>query len=118
MSGIKVSGLSKSFKSFKAVHDVSFEVAPGRVAGFLGPNGAGKTTTLRMLVGLSKPDAGDIEIADQGIVFGEPVANADFGYLPELPSFYGWMSGEEYLSFIADTYKLSVAAKKSVSTMY
>ncbi|MCT2584861.1 ATP-binding cassette domain-containing protein [Actinophytocola gossypii] len=55
---ISVTALSKSFGSVRAVHDLTFEVAPGTVTGFLGPNGAGKTTTLRMILGLVRPDAG------------------------------------------------------------
>jgi len=113
MAGIKVSNLSKSFKSFKAVKDISFEVENGHVMGFLGPNGAGKTTTLRMLVGLSKPDKGEIEIADKRVVFGNAQSNTDFGYLPEAPSFYGWMTGEEYLGFIADTFRITSLKKES-----
>ena len=52
---ILVDHLSKSFGPVRAVDDLSFQVAPGRVTGFLGPNGAGKTTTLRMLLGLVRP---------------------------------------------------------------
>ena len=55
---IVVSGLSKQYKTVRAVDDLSFQVEPGRVTGFLGPNGAGKTTTLRMLLNLVKPTAG------------------------------------------------------------
>lgn len=55
---ILVDHLSKSFGSVRAVDDLSFQVAPGRVTGFLGPNGAGKTTTLRMLLGLVRPTSG------------------------------------------------------------
>ena len=53
-----MAALSKSFGRVRAVHDLTFEVAPGKVTGFLGPNGAGKTTTLRMLLGLVRPDSG------------------------------------------------------------
>lgn len=55
---IEVRGLTKSFGHVRAVDDLSFDVAPGRVTGFLGPNGSGKTTTLRMLLGLVSADAG------------------------------------------------------------
>ena len=55
---VEVRGLTKSFGEVRAVTDLSFSVAPGRVTGFLGPNGSGKTTTLRMLLGLVRPDAG------------------------------------------------------------
>ena len=57
-AAIEVTGLTKRFGTFDAVHDVSFIAPAGRVTGFLGPNGAGKSTTLRMLLGLVRPDAG------------------------------------------------------------
>jgi ABC-2 type transport system ATP-binding protein len=59
---VEVDGLTKRFGPVRAVTDLSFTVAPGRVTGFLGPNGAGKTTTLRMLLGLATPDAGTATI--------------------------------------------------------
>ncbi|MEV5070856.1 ATP-binding cassette domain-containing protein [Microbacterium sp. LMI12-1-1.1] len=55
---VQVSGLAKRFAGVDAVRDVTFSARPGRVTGFLGPNGAGKSTTLRMLLGLTRPDAG------------------------------------------------------------
>lgn len=112
MSAIVVKNLTKNFKDFKAVSNLTFEVKENRVMGFLGPNGAGKTTTIRMLVGLSKPTSGEIEIDGQQVVFGDFKINHSFGYLPEQPSFYGWMSGEEYLNFIAETFDLAGAIKK------
>jgi len=60
--GIEVAGLSKRFGSVRAVSDLSFQVAPGRITGFLGPNGAGKTTTLRILLGLVEPSSGTATI--------------------------------------------------------
>ena len=57
---LKVSHLEKNFGSFKAVDDISFEVKKGDIYGFLGPNGAGKSTTLRMILGLIKPEKGEI----------------------------------------------------------
>ncbi len=59
---VEVHGLSKRFGAVRAVDDLSFSVAPGRVTGFLGPNGAGKTTTLRLMLGLATPDAGTATI--------------------------------------------------------
>lgn len=106
MSAISVKNLSKNFSSFTAVDDLSFEVTKNHVVGFLGPNGAGKTTALRMLVGLSKPSQGSITIADTPVVFGTSDANTKIGYLPELPSMYRWMTGFEYLSFVADIFGL------------
>ena len=57
---ITVSGLTKHYGDRIAVHEMSFEVAAGRVTGFVGPNGAGKSTTMRMMVGLTRPDHGDV----------------------------------------------------------
>ncbi len=57
---ITVSGLTKHYGKRLAVHDLTFEVAPGRVTGFVGPNGAGKSTTMRMMVGLTRPDRGEV----------------------------------------------------------
>ena len=57
---ITVSQLSKRYGKHVVVDDMSFEVAAGRVTGFVGPNGAGKSTTMRMMVGLTRPDAGDV----------------------------------------------------------
>lgn len=113
MSAIKISNLTKKFKSFTAVSDLSFELAENRVMGFLGPNGAGKTTTLRILVGLSKATSGKVEIAGKEVVFGDSSINYLLGYLPEQPSLYGWMTGEEYLNFIGDTFTLSKNEKKT-----
>lgn len=107
MPAISVRNLSKKFKSFTAVDDLSFDVTKNHVVGFLGPNGAGKTTTLRMLVGLSNPTAGNITISKTPVVFGSPAANKKVGYLPEFPSMYRWMTGYEYLDFIADIFGLS-----------
>ncbi|MET8086979.1 ABC transporter ATP-binding protein [Micromonospora sp. NPDC005194] len=62
---IVVSGLTKQYKNVRAVNNLSFTVAPGRVTGFLGPNGAGKTTTLRMLLNLVTPTGGTATISGQ-----------------------------------------------------
>ncbi|MGI8457610.1 MAG: alpha/beta fold hydrolase [Propionibacteriaceae bacterium] len=97
-----VDGLVKTYRSagagggFKAVDGVSFRAEPGQVVGLLGPNGAGKTTTLRMLVGLIRPDAGEI------FVQGEPVhAGADVlgsvGALIEGPGFLPHLTGIQNL---------------------
>lgn len=63
---IEVAGLTKQYKSVRAVDDLTFQVEPGQVTGFLGPNGAGKSTTMRMILGLDKPTAGT------ALVHGKP----------------------------------------------
>jgi ABC-2 type transport system ATP-binding protein len=59
---IEARGLVKHYRSTPAVNDLSFDVHPGTVTGFLGPNGAGKSTTMRMIMGLDRPDAGQVRI--------------------------------------------------------
>jgi ABC-2 type transport system ATP-binding protein len=111
MPAISLRNLTKRFTSFVAVNDLSFEVAKNHVVGFLGPNGAGKTTTLRMLVGLSKPTGGEMSVSDVPVMFGNAKSNLKVGYLPESPSFYSWMSGREYLEFIAGIFQIPTSAR-------
>lgn len=95
---LRVENVSKRFGEFTAVDDLSFEVRAGRVFGFLGPNGAGKTTTIRMIVGITAPDEGRIEL------FGQKV-NAEtqdkIGYLPEERGLYKKMKVQEQLRYFA-----------------
>ena len=74
--------VQKAFGRVAALRGLDLEVAHGRVTGFLGPNGAGKTTTLRLLVGLSRPDAGSIEVLGADPWAGPPPGRRDIGYLP------------------------------------
>ena len=95
---LKVENISKRFGDFTAVEDLSFDVEAGRVFGFLGPNGAGKTTTIRMIVGITVPDEGRIEL------FGENISNElqnRIGYLPEERGLYKKMKILEQLRYFA-----------------
>ncbi len=107
-----MSNLTKSFNGFLAVNDLSFEVQKNKVFGFLGPNGAGKTTTIRMIAGLLKPDKGQIKLSGKEILFGQSRNLNLFGYLSEQPSFYNWMTGWEYLNFMADLFQIDKQIKK------
>ena len=64
---LNVSNISKRIKKKQIIKDVSFDIKQGEILGFLGPNGAGKSTTLRMIVGLSKPSSGEINICGYSI---------------------------------------------------
>lgn len=109
MAAITIEGLTKRFGSFTAVSDLNLTVEEKTVFGFLGPNGAGKTTTIRIMVGLMKADIGRISIGGTRVGFGDARGHASFGYLAEQPSFYGWMTGREYLSFAGEIFGLSGA---------
>src|SRR5215204_2799837 len=82
---LRVSKVTKRFGEFTAVKDLSFEVRAGRVFGFLGPNGAGKTTTIRMIVGITAPDQGSIELFSEHM---SHVLQNRIGYLPEERGLY------------------------------
>ena len=85
---IRTSAISKSFRGRPAVRGVSLEVERGSVYAFLGPNGAGKTTTIRMLLGLLRPDAGDIELFGRSLVRHRREILTKTGSLVETPSFW------------------------------
>lgn len=108
---IRVSGFAKRFrvglrrKLAQAVHDVSLEVHRGEIFGFLGPNGAGKTTTIKALLGLIRPDRGELSI------LGHPAQSmgwrAYVGYLPEHPNFYEFLTGFELVVWLGKLSGLS-----------
>lgn len=98
---LKLTGVSKSFGSVKAVDEVSFTVKAGEVVGFLGANGAGKSTTLRMMAGYLRPDAGTITVAGHDTVADGVSARRVVGYLPENAPVYGEMCVEAFLDYCA-----------------
>ncbi len=99
---IEVRGISKFYDGIAVVQDVSFTIKTGTVFGFLGPNGAGKTTTMKMMVGISRPDAGSIVIA--GKDSQDPAVREHVGYMPEAPYFYDRLTGLEFMKFCGDLF--------------
>jgi ABC-2 type transport system ATP-binding protein len=95
---LRVEGVTKRFGDFTAVDDLSFVVRAGRVFGFLGPNGAGKTTTIRMIVGITAPDDGRVELFGQQM---GPALQDRIGYLPEERGLYKKMKIVEQLRYFA-----------------
>lgn len=90
MSILKIQNISKSFKSRKVVNGVSFEVESGQIVGLLGPNGAGKTTSFYMVVGIVKPDEGDVLLDELSIGSMAMFQRARYGlsYLPQEASVF------------------------------
>lgn len=91
--------VNKSFGDFNAVSDLSLQVKPGRVFGLIGPNGAGKTTTIRMIVNITVPDSGRIELLGQSMT---TALQDRIGYLPEERGLYKRMKVGEQLRFFAE----------------
>ena len=97
---IKVKNLTKKFGPFKAVENISFNLAKGEVLGFLGPNGAGKTTTMRMITGFLPPTSGQIMISKHNIQEFPILTKKKIGYVPEGAPLYGEMTVYNFLKFI------------------
>lgn len=99
MSLLKIEGITKSFKKRRVVNRVSFTVESGQIVGLLGPNGAGKTTSFYMVVGLVKPDSGDVFV-DGNSIGQLPMyqrAKRGVSYLPQEPSVFRKLTVEENL---------------------
>lgn len=111
MIALQVEGVEKNYGALKAVHNLSFTVEAGKIFALLGPNGAGKSSLIRMLVGLSGVDAGEIRVFSGG----EPIARipeTSFAYLPEDRGLYPDKTVTENLSYIG---KLRGLSKTQIS---
>jgi ABC-2 type transport system ATP-binding protein len=95
---LRVQNVTKRFGDFTAVDDLSFDVRRGRVFGFLGPNGAGKTTTIRMIVGITVPDEGEITLLGEHMSSG---MQDRIGYLPEERGLYKKLKIVDQLRYFA-----------------
>ena len=108
---LEINGLSKSYGSHKAVDNLCMRIANGEIDGFIGPNGAGKTTTLRSIAGIMQFEEGTIMI-DGHSIKEEPLAcKKIMAYIPDNPDLYEFMSGIQYLNFIADIFGVDVSTR-------
>ncbi len=98
MNVLDIAGLSKSFGSRQVLTDVTLSVPENCVFGFVGRNGAGKTTTMKSIIGLLRPDGGEISVCGERVNYGSGRTNRFIGYLPDVPEFYGYMTAREYMS--------------------
>ncbi|RLC25947.1 MAG: ABC transporter ATP-binding protein [Deltaproteobacteria bacterium] len=98
---IEVQNLTKYYKDFCAVDNISMTIRKGEILGLLGPNGAGKTTALRMLTGYFKPNSGTIKIKDFQMPEDAIRIKALIGYLPESAPLYHNMLVYDYLEYVA-----------------
>ncbi len=104
---LKIEHLRKVYGSKVAVDDLSLHIQRGEIYGFIGHNGAGKTTTIKACCGILTPDAGSIEINGRSI-FSDPVGcKRELAYIPDNPDLYNYMTGLQYLGFIADIFGIA-----------
>jgi ABC-2 type transport system ATP-binding protein len=106
LTAISAKGLSKYYGPIKALDNLSLEVPENVVFGFLGPNGAGKTTTVKLLTGFAHPTAGEARVAGEKVGDGNLTLQSKIGLLPDVPAFYDWMSGREFLHFVGELHGL------------
>lgn len=97
MDMLTITNLKKRFADKEVLCGVDFSVPEHSVFGFVGRNGAGKTTTMKAILGLLKPDDGEIFVSGQKVVYGQTNTNQYIGYLPDVPEFYSYMTPIEYL---------------------
>ncbi len=105
--------LCKEFNGQKAVTNLNLNIPQGAMFGFLGPNGAGKTTTLRILMGLLQPSSGEAIIDGIDVCKNPIEVRAKVGYLPDEIFLYDYLSGHQFLEFVADIHKIPESTKNS-----
>ncbi|MGB9121715.1 MAG: ABC transporter ATP-binding protein [Candidatus Angelobacter sp.] len=115
MQTIELSNVRKSYDQFVAVNNLSFSIPQGGVFGLLGPNGAGKTSTIRMMIGITAPDSGQINL------FGRPFERKSLnkvGYLPEERGLYKKMKIIEQLIFLGELHGMTAANARQQATLW
>lgn len=103
---INLKSVSKSFKTIKALNDVSLEIREGELFGLLGPNGAGKTTLMNILIGYLSADSGSVYINGEEVNRTELKFRSELGFVPQSVALYGDMTAEENLKFFGSLYNL------------
>jgi len=103
---LKIEHLTKIYGEKKAVDDLSLHIFPGEIFGFIGHNGAGKSTTIKSTVGILKFDEGTITVCGKNIKDDPVGCKRDLAYIPDNPDLYEFMSGIQYLNFIADIFAI------------
>jgi sodium transport system ATP-binding protein len=106
---IRVAGLTRSFGAVRAITDVSFTAADGRITGLLGPNGAGKSTTLRVLYTVLRPDAGSAAVDDIDVVASPLAARRAIGVLPHAAGIYPQLTARENIAWFGALHGLTGA---------
>ncbi len=109
---LNISHLTKTYGNKKAVDDLSLHIQPGEIYGFIGHNGAGKTTTIKACCGILQFEEGEI-LVDGISIREDPLAcKKRLAYIPDNPDLYEFMSGKQYLNFIADIFGVSSVRRR------
>lgn len=104
---LEIKNLTKIYGDKRAVDSLTLTINAGEVYGFIGHNGAGKTTTLKSIVGILQFEEGEIYIDGKSIKEQPLECKKIFAYIPDNPDLYDFMTGIQYLNFVADVYEVS-----------
>ncbi len=116
---LRINGLTKKYKgSDKGVDSLCLHIEAGDIYAFIGHNGAGKTTTLKAVSGIHAFDAGDIFINGKSIKTEPLACKKSMAYIPDDPELFEYLSGIQYLNFVADIYGISAIDRKEKIEKY
>ena len=104
---LRIEHYTKTYGDKVAVDDLTLHIAPGEIFGFIGHNGAGKTTTLKACSGILQFDQGDIFVNGTSVRTDPIGCKQDMAYVPDNPDLYEFLTGVQYLNFVADIYGVS-----------
>ena len=110
---LKIEHLTKTYGDKKAVDDLSLHIKPGEIYGFIGHNGAGKTTTIKSCCGILSFDGGEIYVDGTSIKTNPIECKSKIAYIPDNPDLYEFMTGIQYLKFVADIFGVSAEDRQS-----
>lgn len=115
---LKIEHLTKKYDQYKAVDDLSLHIERGYIYGFIGHNGAGKTTTLKAVAGIMPFDEGEIIINGKSMKSHALECKQIMAYIPDNPDLYEYLTGIQYLNFIADVYQVSKEEREKRISQY
>lgn len=109
---LKIEHLTKTYGDKRAVDDLSLHIQPGEIYGFIGHNGAGKTTTLKACCGILRYDSGEITVDGVSMKQNPILCKSKIAYIPDNPDLYEFMTGIQFLNFVADIFGVSAADRQ------
>ena len=110
---LRINRFTKTYGNKVAVDNLNLHIAPGEIFGFIGHNGAGKTTTLKACCGILQFDQGEITVCGHSIRKDPLACKQSLAYIPDNPDLYEFLTGLQYLSFVADIYGISKADRQA-----
>ena len=115
---LKIEHLTKNYGEKKAVDDLSLHIYPGEIYGFIGHNGAGKTTTLKSCCGILQFDSGEIYVDGISMKTDPIGCKKKIAYIPDNPDLYEFMTGIQYLNFVADIFGVDALERREYIRHY